>query len=85
MGDLGVVDLDMVDMRVIDTGVIVAGVVELEVVGLVMGVVGENCLREMVVVDEVYLMKVEVVTEGCLLDDPTRFGAYHRLGFDHQF
>ena len=34
-------------------------------------------------VDEHYLMKVEVV-EGCLMDDPTRFSAYHLLGFDHQ-
>ena len=34
---------------------------------------GEDCLRE-----------VEVVVEGCLLDNPTRFGAYHRLGFDYQ-
>jgi len=36
------------------------------------------------VVDEDYLMKVEVVAEGYLLDDPTRYGAYHRLDFDHQ-
>ena len=62
----------------------VAGIVESEVVGLVVGVVGENCLREVEVVDQDYLMKVEVVVEGCLLDDPTRFGAYHQLGFDHQ-
>ena len=34
-------------------------------------------------VDEDYLMKVEVMAEGCLLDDPACFGAYHRLGFDH--
>ena len=78
MSDLGVVDLDMVD-----TEVIVAGLVELEVVGLVVRVVGENCLREMVVVDEDYLIKLEVVTDGCLLDDSTRFGEYHRLDFDH--
>ena len=63
---------------------IVFGVVELEVVELVVGIVGEDCLREMEVVDEDYLMKVEMVAEGCLLDDPTRFVAYHRLGFDHQ-
>jgi len=50
-------------------------VVESEVVGLVVGVVGEDCLREMEIVDENYLMKVAVVAEGCLLDDPTRFGA----------
>jgi len=31
--------------------------------------VGEDCLREMEVVDEDYLMKVEVVAEGCLLED----------------
>ena len=48
-----------------------------------MGVVGENCLREVEVMDEGYLMKVEVVAESCLLDDPT-FGAYYRLGFNHQ-
>ena len=47
---------------------------------------------ELVVVDlevdglggEDYLMKVEVVEEGCLMDDPTHFSAYHLLGFDHQ-
>jgi len=76
--------LDMIDRRMVDTGVIVAGVVELEVVSLVVGVMGEDCLREMEVVDEDYLIKVEVVVEGCLLDDPTRFGVYHQLGFDHQ-
>ena len=90
MGDLGVVDLDTVNMRVVDIGMIVAGVVELvvgelEVIGLVVGVVGEDCLREMEMLNENYLMKVEVVAEGCLLDGPTRFGAYHRRGFDHQF
>jgi len=78
MSDLGVVDLDMAY-----TEVIVAGVVELEVVDLVVGVVNENYLREVKVVDEDYLMKLEVVADGCLLDDPTRFGAYHWLGFDH--
>ena len=36
------------------------------------------------VVDDDYLMVVEVIAEGCLLDDPTRFSAYHRLGLDHQ-
>jgi len=54
-------------------------VIELKVVGLVVGVVGEDCLREVEVVDEDYLMKVEVMAEGCLLDDPTHFGVYHRL------
>ena len=44
-------------------------VVELEVDGLA---------------DDDYLMKVEVVEEGCLMDDPTRFNVYHWLGFDHQ-
>ena len=39
-------------------GVIVVGVVELEVVELVVGVVGENCLKEVKVVDEDYLMKI---------------------------
>ena len=42
-------------------GVIVVRVVELEVVGLVVGIVGEDCLRKVEVVDEDYLMKVEVV------------------------
>jgi len=51
---------------------------------LVVGVVGEHYLREVEVVDEDYLMKVEVVAEGCLLDDPTCFGVYHQLDFDHQ-
>jgi len=78
MGDLEMVDLDMVDMRVVDMGVIVAGVVELMV-----GVVGKDCLREVELLDEDYLMKMEMVAEGCLLDDLTRFGAYHQLGFDH--
>ena len=58
----------------------------------------EGCLREVEVVDEDYLMKMEVVevvdedylmkmevvAEGCLLDDPTRFDAYHWLYFNHQ-
>ena len=65
----------------LDTRVIVVGVVESEVVGLAVGVVGEDFLREVEVVDEDYLA---VVAEGCLLDDPTRFGTYHRLGFGHQ-
>ena len=69
MGDLRVVDLDMVDIGVI---------------GLVVGVVGKDCLRQVEVVDEDYVMKVEVVAEGCLLDDPSRFSAYHQLVFDHQ-
>jgi len=64
--------------------VIVAVMVKLDVIGLVVGVVSENCLRQMEVTNEDYLMKVEVVVEGCLLDDPTYFGVYHRLGFDHQ-
>ena len=84
MGDLRVVDIDMVDMRVVDMGMIVVGVVELEVVELVAGVFGEDCLREVEVMDKDYLMKVEVVMEGCLFHDPTHFSAYHRLGFDHQ-
>ena len=71
MGDLGVVDLGMVHMRVVDMGVIKVGVVE-----LIVGVVREDCLREVEVVDKDYLMKVEFVVEGCLLDDPTRFVAY---------
>ena len=45
---------------------------------------GEDCLREVEVVDEDHLMKVEVVAEGCLLDDPNRFSVYHQLGFDLQ-
>ena len=77
-------DLDMIYMRVIDMWAIVVGVVELKVVELVVGIVDEDCLREVEVVIEDYLIKLEAVAEGCLLDDPTRFGAYHRLGFDHQ-
>ena len=84
MGDLRVVDLNIVDMRMSDIGVIVVGVVELEVVWLAVEVVGEDCFRDKEVVDEDYQMKMEVVAESCLLDDPTRFGAYHRLGFNHQ-
>ena len=42
----GVVDLDIVDMRVVDMGGI----------GLVLEVMGEDCLREVEVVDEDYLM-----------------------------
>ena len=45
---------------------------------------GEGCLREVEVVDEDYLLKVEVVAKDCLLDNPTRFSAYHVLGFDYQ-
>ena len=71
-------------MRVIVAGVNELMVVTLEVDGLVVVVVGEDCLREMKVVDDDYLMKVKVVAEGCLLDEPTRFGVYYRLGFDHQ-
>ena len=78
------VDLKMVDMRVVDMGVIVVGVVEVEVLELVARVVGGGCLRKVEVVDEDYLMKVEVAAEGCSLDDPTHFGAYYRLGFNHQ-
>ena len=44
----------------------------------------ENYLREIELADERYLMKMKVVAEGCLLGDPTRFGAYYRLDFDHQ-
>ena len=46
-------------------------------------VVGEDCLREVGLVDEDYLMKVEVVAEGCLLNNPTRFSTYHQLAFDY--
>jgi len=74
----------MVDMRVVNIGVIVVGVVEVEVVELVVGVVGEDCLREVEVVDEDYVMKEEVEAEGCLLGDPTCFDMYHQLGFNHQ-
>jgi len=59
-------------------------VVILEVIELVVGVVGEDRLREVEMLDEDYLMKVVVVAEACLLDNPTRFDAYHQLGFDHQ-
>ena len=68
---------------------IVAGVdelvvVELEVVGLVVAVVGEDYLREVEVVDNKYLMKVEVMAEGCVLENSTSFGAYHWINFDYQ-
>ena len=53
-------------------------------VGLVVRIVGESYLREVEVVEEGYLMKVEVVTEDYLLDDPTRYGVYHRPRYDHQ-
>jgi len=46
-------------------------------------VVGEDCLREVGLADEDYLMKVEVVAEGCLLNNPTRFSTYHQLAFDY--
>ena len=55
-------------------------VVELEVDGLVVEVWIKDYLREVEVVDEDYLIKVEVMEEGFLMNDPTRFGAYHRLG-----
>ena len=47
-------------------GMIVAGVIELvlsklEVADLVMEAVGEDCLKELEVVDEDYLMKVEMI------------------------
>jgi len=56
-----VVDIRVVDMEVIVSGVVELVVVELEVVGLVVGVVGEDCLREVEVVDGDYLIKVEIV------------------------
>ena len=74
----------MVDRRVTIAEVVELAKIELEVVGLVMGVVGESCLREVEVVEEGYLMKAEVVAEGYLLDNPTRFGVCHRPGCDHQ-
>ena len=81
MDDMRVVDLGMVDMRVVDMGMIVAGVVELvvgglEVVDLVVEVMGEDCLKEMEVVDEDYLMKVEA--EDCSMNVHARFGTHHR-------
>jgi len=79
-----VVDLYTVVMRVVDIGVIVVRVIESGVVGLVVGAMDEDCLKEVEVVDKDYLMKVEVVAEGCLMDDPTRFDAYHWLYFNHQ-
>ena len=50
-------------------------------VELVVGVVGESCLREVEVVDKDYLMKVEVVAKGCLLYNPSCFGAYPSARF----
>ena len=57
--------------------------VELEMDGLVVGVVDENYLREVGLVDEDYLIKMEVVEKDYLMDDPTPFGAYHQLVYDH--
>ena len=59
-------------MKVVDMGMIVVGVVEpvvveLEVVGLVVGVV-----------DEDYLMVVEVMEEDCSMNVHARFGTHHR-------
>ena len=69
MDDIGVVDLGMVDMRVVDMGMIVAGVVELvvgelEVGGLVVEVVGEDCLK--------------VTDESCSMNVHARFGTHHQ-------
>ena len=77
MDDLGVVDIGMI-VAVVDILV----VVELEMIGLVVVVVGEDCLREVGLVDEDYLMKVEVVAGGCLMNNPTHFSTYHRLAFE---
>jgi len=62
----------------------VVGVVESVVIELVVEVVGENCLREVEVADENYLMKEEVMAKGRLMDDLTHFDAYLQLGFNHQ-
>jgi len=42
---------------VVDLGVADTRVVDMVVIGLVVGVASEDCLREAVVVDEDYLMK----------------------------
>jgi len=63
----------MVDLGMVD---------ELEVVGLVVEVAGEDCLKD--VVDEDYLMKVEVVVEDCSMNIHARFGTHHWQGFDHR-
>jgi len=55
---------------VIIAGVVELAVAELEVDDLVMGVMDENYLREVEVMDKDYQMKVVVVRDGCLMDDP---------------
>jgi len=88
MGGMEVVGLGMVDMMVSDMRVTIAGVVELVELNWELWFsgrgCGRGCLREVEVVEEDYLMKVVVVMESCLLDDPTRFVAYHQLGCNHQ-
>jgi len=41
---------------------------KLEVVDLVVEVVGEGCLKEVKMMDEGYLIKVEVVVENCSMN-----------------
>ena len=70
-------------------GMIVARVVELvvgklEVVGLVVEIVGEDCLKEVEIVGEDCLKEVEVVDEDCSMNIHTCFGTHQYQAFDHQ-
>ena len=53
-------------------------------IGLVVDIVDEDCLKEVEVVDEDHLIKVEVVSEDCSMNVHVRFGTHHRQGLDHQ-
>ena len=50
---------------------------------VVVVVVGGKIIVEEIM-DEDYLMEVEVVEEDCLMNDSIRFGTYHRLGLDRR-
>ena len=45
---------------------------------------GEDCLKEVEVVGENYLMKVEVVEKDCSMSVHAHFSMHHRQGFDHR-
>ena len=57
---------------------------ELEVVGLVVEVVGEGCLKEVEVVDEDYLMVEEAVEEDYSMNVYASFGTHHRRSLNHR-
>jgi len=48
------------------------------------GVVVEKKIVVVEVMDEGYLMVVEVVVEDCSMNVHARFGTHYRLGFDHR-